>query len=68
MKRIVCFALLMRLPDEGLSEIIENLRDAIQFYSPVPAPAVPRQLQNAGRAAVQGKTVERPPLILDEES
>jgi hypothetical protein len=65
-KRIVCFALLSRLPNEGLTEIIENLRDAIEFYRS-PVAAAPPLLPAHGRTATKGKTVERAPLVLEEE-
>jgi hypothetical protein len=66
LKRVVCFMLLTRLPNEGLAEVISTLRDAIDFYRQ-PGDNVQHQLPTPGRSAVRGKTLERAPLVLDEE-
>lgn len=65
-KRVVCFTLLSRLPNEGLTEMIETLRDSVEFYRA--SPAVERQLSAAPpKRALKGKTLERAPLVLEDE-
>lgn len=66
LKRVVCFMLLTRLPNEGLTEVISNLRDVIEFYRS-PGEIIQRQLPPPGRSAVRGKTLEQAPLVLGEE-
>lgn len=67
LKRTVCFALLSRLPNEGLPDVIESLRDALEFYR-LPRGPTPHQLPaRAGRAAARGTSVERAPVLLDDE-
>ena len=67
LNRTVCFALLSRVPNEGLPEVIESLRDAIEFYRSSETPT-PRQLPAyTSRSAVKGKSLERAPLLLDDE-
>lgn len=63
---IVCFALLARLPNEALTEVVEHLRDAMEYYRLIPEPTPP-QLPSPSRSASKGKTIERQPLIIDDE-
>lgn len=46
LKRLVCHALVQRLPEEGLDEAVQSLIDMNEFYRLppyVPPPALPRK-------------------------
>lgn len=66
-KRFVCFALLNRVPNEGLGEVIESLRDAVDFYRSPGGPSHHQLAAHTGRPASKGKALERPGLVLDDE-
>ena len=65
-QRILCHALLNRIPDEGLDEVLENLREAWQFYTFKPSGTRRLEAIQEGPARL-GETCVRPVFQAAEE-
>ena len=64
-KRIVCHALVDRLPDKGLEEVLESLIVAYQFYS-IPPPSASRITAKPVMAR-RGRTLARPSFTIEAD-
>ncbi|HUY35279.1 MAG TPA: hypothetical protein VMV69_21220 [Pirellulales bacterium] len=66
LQRFLCHVLVNQIPDEGLGEVCENLRDAWDFYkSRPPAPALLESVRE--EPARFAGTYERPVFQATEE-
>lgn len=63
--RFLCHFLIDRIPDEGLSDTCESLREFYDYYKPAVPP--PRQLEVRQRDAIRGMSNEREAFTVAQE-
>jgi hypothetical protein len=64
-QRILCHAILNRIPDAGLQEVFENLRDAWEFYTL--KPSAPPLLETTYEGPARMGEVWEPPVYQASE-
>jgi hypothetical protein len=64
--RMICFALINRMPEKGLEETFESLRDLYETYArPAPAPLLPQTFRTV--IAKRGAVYPRPHFHVEDE-
>lgn len=64
--RIACYVYIARMPEEGLAEVSETLRDTYRFYHHLLPPNTFPSLPSTRVAAQHGRTYEREPFHAEE--